>query len=70
MIVDNKNFTFNFCGKRKCANCFSIARKIRCYRGFGNAFWLIALSWDLKGFWNKLCIWEYPLCWNLNGRAI
>jgi len=44
----------------------------RCYQGFGkcNGFWLIALSWDLNEFWNKLRIWEYPLCWNPNGRAI
>jgi len=35
-----------------------------------NAFWSIALPWDLNVFWNKLHIWGYPLCWNPNGRAI
>jgi len=24
----------------------------------------------LNVFWNKLRIWEYPLCWIPNGRAI
>jgi len=38
----------------------------RCYRGKCNAFWSIALSWDLIVFRNKLRIWEYPLCWNPN----
>jgi len=37
----------------------------RWYRGFGkcNAIRSIALP-DLIVVWNKLCIWEYPLCWS------
>jgi len=33
----------------------------RCYWGFGkcNAFWAIAISWNLNVFCNKLR-WEYP----------